>query len=172
MCCRNCCKGHASFHPDEKLEPASPGAICQQRQQLGVAPLSALFHQVCCPLATQEHRDAFLFGLRLMAIDGTAEDVPDTPTNARYFGGDGRAATAPFRKSVRSICVNAGRTRFVMPASGLTACPNGWAVCGCCARWAPACWPCGIAAFRVMICVPGAGNEKPTFSPVCQLTCS
>jgi hypothetical protein len=29
---------------------------------------------------------AFLFGLRLMAIDGTSEDVPDTEANAKAFG--------------------------------------------------------------------------------------
>jgi len=29
---------------------------------------------------------AFLFGLRVMAIDGTHEDVPDTPANAAAFG--------------------------------------------------------------------------------------
>ena len=29
---------------------------------------------------------AFRFGLRLMAIDGTVEDLPDTPENAAVFG--------------------------------------------------------------------------------------
>jgi len=74
------------LRPDDDLEPASAGAICQRRQQLGVAPLAALFHEVCQPLAIAETKDAFLFGLRLMAIDGTTEDVPDTAVNAAYFG--------------------------------------------------------------------------------------
>src|SRR5436853_551007 len=38
------------------------------------------------PIATSQTRGAFLFGLRLMAVDGTSEDVPDTPANAAYFG--------------------------------------------------------------------------------------
>ena len=46
----------------------------------------ALFRDICHPLATPETKDAFLFGLRLMAIDGTVEDVADTPANAGYFG--------------------------------------------------------------------------------------
>ena len=79
-------QGPRFLRPDDDLEPASAGAICQRRQQLGVAPLAALFREVCQPLATAETKDAFLFGLRLMAIDGTTEDVPDTAVNAAYFG--------------------------------------------------------------------------------------
>lgn len=65
-----------------------PGAsaICQRRQQLGVAPMVALYREVCRPMATPDTRDAFLFGLRLMAVDGTSEEVADTPANSRYFG--------------------------------------------------------------------------------------
>jgi hypothetical protein len=37
-------------------------------------------------MATSETPGAFLFGLRLMAVDGTVEDVPDTPANAAAFG--------------------------------------------------------------------------------------
>lgn len=37
-------------------------------------------------MATPETPGAFLFGLRLMAVDGTVEDVPDTPANAAAFG--------------------------------------------------------------------------------------
>jgi hypothetical protein len=45
-----------------------------------------LFRDVCHPLATPNTCDAYLFGLRLMAVDGTVEDVADTPANASYFG--------------------------------------------------------------------------------------
>src|SRR5437763_16979618 len=37
---------------------------------------------------------AFAFGLRLMAIDSTLEDVPDTPANAAFFGRLNEKATA------------------------------------------------------------------------------
>ena len=79
-------QGPRFLRPEEDLKPASAGAIWQRRQQVGVAPLAALFHEVCHPLATPATRDAFLFGFRLMAVDGTTEDVPDTPANAHYFG--------------------------------------------------------------------------------------
>jgi len=79
-------QGPRFLRPDEDLEAASASAICQRRQQLGVAPMVALVRAVCQPLATPDTRDAFLFGLRLMAIDGATEDVADTPANAAYFG--------------------------------------------------------------------------------------
>jgi hypothetical protein len=48
--------------------------------------LVALFQQICQPIATPQIRGAFLFGLRLMALDGVVVDVPDRPANAAYFG--------------------------------------------------------------------------------------
>lgn len=79
-------QGPRFLRPDDDLVPAGASAICQRRQQLGVAPMVALFREVCHPLATPATRDAFLGGWRLMAIDGTTEDVADTPLNAKYFG--------------------------------------------------------------------------------------
>jgi hypothetical protein len=70
--------------PDWRV--ANDSAIVYRRYQLGARPLVALFRRVCRPMATPKTPGAFLFGLRLMAIDGTVEDVPDTPQNARVFG--------------------------------------------------------------------------------------
>ena len=71
---------------DAKPIGSGASAICQRRQPLGVAPMVALYKEVGRPLATSETRDAFLFGLRLMGVDGTVEDVADTPANNGYFG--------------------------------------------------------------------------------------
>jgi len=57
-----------------------------RRKQLGVRLLRTLVNEFCVPLATEDTPGAFAFGLRLMAIDGTLEDVNDTPANAQYFG--------------------------------------------------------------------------------------
>lgn len=64
----------------------SKGALCQARYRLGARPLVELFRRVCEPLAAPSTPGAFLFGLRLMALDGTVLDVPDTPKNVRAFG--------------------------------------------------------------------------------------
>ena len=72
--------------PDPDYQVANASAISYRRYQVGARPLVALFHQVCQPLATPDTPGAFLVGLRLMALDGTTEDVPDTPANAVAFG--------------------------------------------------------------------------------------
>jgi hypothetical protein len=74
------------FGPDPDLALASKGAISQARYRLGARPVVALFHAVCRPLAMATTPGAFFCGLRLMAIDGTTEDVPDSPANERAFG--------------------------------------------------------------------------------------
>lgn len=79
-------QGPTFLRPEGPDLAASKGAISQRRQQLGVRPLVALFRMVCQPLATSHTPGAFLFGLRLMSLDGTIEDVADTPANAAYFG--------------------------------------------------------------------------------------
>jgi len=72
--------------PDPDYLVPNASAITYRRYQVGARPLVALFHQVCQPLASPDTPGAFLFGLRLMAIDGTTEDVPDTPANVTVFG--------------------------------------------------------------------------------------
>src|SRR5215208_2341623 len=61
-------------------------ALTQARQRLGPRPLRVLFHRLAGPVAAPTTPGAFLFGLRLMAVDGTTLDLPDTPANARLFG--------------------------------------------------------------------------------------
>jgi len=60
--------------------------LCEARQRLGVAPVRRLFDKVVRPLATPQTPGAFFKGLRLMGIDGTVQDAPDTPANAARFG--------------------------------------------------------------------------------------
>lgn len=69
-------------------DPLVPGdsAFSYRRYHLGARPLVDLFHTVCVPMTTPQTPGAFLFGLRLVAIDGTVEDVPDTKANLRAFG--------------------------------------------------------------------------------------
>jgi hypothetical protein len=79
-------KGLRYIWADENYQTANKSAICKARYRLGAKPAVELFHRVCKPMATKQTPGAFLFGLRLMAIDGTIEDVPDTPANAAFFG--------------------------------------------------------------------------------------
>lgn len=79
-------KGYRFIWPMQSPVPASKGAISQLRYEIGAKPLEILFHKVCVPMATPETEGAFLGDLRLMAIDGTVEDLADTPENVAAFG--------------------------------------------------------------------------------------
>jgi hypothetical protein len=79
-------RGLRLIWPDPSIRLPKDSAISYRRSQLGARPLVLLFHTICRPLATPQTRGAFLFGLRLMAIDGVVEDLPDTEANARAFG--------------------------------------------------------------------------------------
>src|SRR5512135_1462613 len=61
-------------------------AFSQARRRLGVAPLRHLFLETAGPMATHQTIGAFYRGWRLMGLDGTTLDLPDTPDNARTFG--------------------------------------------------------------------------------------
>lgn len=61
-------------------------ALSTRRQQLGSLPLQRLFERCCRVRATPETPGAFRFGLRVMALDSTIENVPDTAANAAAFG--------------------------------------------------------------------------------------
>jgi hypothetical protein len=61
-------------------------SITEARQRVGPQVMSRLFYQVVRPLGTAETAGAFLGRLRVMAVDGTVFDVPDSKANARVFG--------------------------------------------------------------------------------------
>jgi hypothetical protein len=85
-------------------------AITQARQRLGSRVMSQLFHQLVKPMATSETLGAFLNGLRIVVIDGSCFDVPDSEENARVFGRpSSRPGTiAAFPKVRLVILVEAG----------------------------------------------------------------
>ena len=69
-------------------------AITRARARLGPEPLRALFAVACRPLAGQADAEAFYRSWRLVAVDGTTFDVPDTVANAGFFGRPGSSRGA------------------------------------------------------------------------------
>ena len=72
----------------------STAAITRARARLGPEPLRALFAVVCQPMATEATAGAFYRRWRLVAVDGTTFDLPDTGANANFFGRPGSARGA------------------------------------------------------------------------------
>jgi hypothetical protein len=60
-----------------------PGAsaLAEARQRLGAEPLKVLFAKAARPLATAATRGAWYRHWRVMVMDGTCLDVPDSPAN-------------------------------------------------------------------------------------------
>ena len=134
-------QGPRFLRPEDDIVTASQGAICQRRRQLGIAPMVAVFHQVCQPVAPPDTRGAYLFGLRLVAIDGTKEDIADTPENARYFGrpASGRGDGA-FPQVLGVYLCECGTHAILMRGSGLARKRNILVADGCSAQFAQECW--------------------------------
>ena len=85
-------------------------AITQARQRVGSRVMSTLFHLVAHPVATLQTPGAFLQGMRLVGIDGTSVDIPDSPSNARVLGYPGSFAStrAAFPKMRLVLLVELG----------------------------------------------------------------
>src|SRR5262249_14598817 len=60
-------------------------SLCVARQRLGIAPMRHLFEHLVRPLAHPETPGAFSHGRRLVGLDATVYDVPDSPANAAAF---------------------------------------------------------------------------------------
>jgi len=83
-------------------------ALPKARQRVGVEPFTTIFDQIRGPAATPDTPGAFAFGLRLVSIDGTVLDIPDSADNDavfdRYAGRHGRAATPQVRLTMLIEC--------------------------------------------------------------------
>src|SRR5262249_15257636 len=81
---------HPSTAQPEPVESPFP----PPRQRLGFPPFRQLFEECARPMATHQSVGAFSRGWRLMGLDSTVLDLPDTPANARAFGRPGTARAA------------------------------------------------------------------------------
>jgi len=92
-------------------------AITQARQRLGARVMSDLFHHLVRPMATTETLGAFLNGLRIVVIDGTCFDVPDSEENARVFGRpSSRPGTVAAFPKVRLVILVEAGTHIIFDA--------------------------------------------------------
>lgn len=79
-------RGLRFIWPDPEYAVVKDSALSYRRYQMSPRVMVRLFRQICRPIATPATKGAFLFGYRLMAIDGTEETIPDTPANEAVFG--------------------------------------------------------------------------------------
>jgi hypothetical protein len=86
------------LQPDLASQVPVKSAFSYRREQLGPAPLEWLFALCARPQASEHTKGAFWKGMRLMAIDGTLDSVPDTQSNRAYFrySSDDEVSRSPF----------------------------------------------------------------------------
>jgi hypothetical protein len=83
-------------------------SLCTARQRLGVAPVQKLHAAVVRPLATYETPGAFYRRWRLVAMDSTVMDVPDSEANARFGRSSGSRGESAFPQVRKASLVELG----------------------------------------------------------------
>ena len=69
-----------------RWRPPNISSLARARTRLGADPLHMLFEQVAGPVGAPDAAGVFCCGLRVVSMDGSSTDVPDTKENDEYFG--------------------------------------------------------------------------------------
>lgn len=116
---KNLVEGLMSDLIPQKIRLITPtsSSFTEARQRVGAGVMARLFKLICTVRATKQTEGAFLRGLRLMSLDGSLFDVPDTDNNARVFGypGSRRGTRAAFPKARLVLLVESG-THLIVDA--------------------------------------------------------
>lgn len=92
-------------------------SLCRARARLGEDVLETEFRQVAGPLATRDTPGAWWRGLRLLALDGTQFDLPDSTSNGDTFDGPSTTGGVPFGfPQVRAVVLAEIGTHGVLDA--------------------------------------------------------
>jgi hypothetical protein len=75
--------------PAQRLRQSAPSAISQAHQRLGPEPLKLLYERLAIPIAEEQTRGDFYRLWRLVSLDGSTLDLPDTKENEAAFGRPG-----------------------------------------------------------------------------------
>jgi hypothetical protein len=117
--------GLRTTRDDVAAEIPVKSAFSYRREQLGSEVLEELFGRCAGPRATEETPGAFWKGMRLMALDGTRESVPDTHANreAFHYSTDDENSHSPFPQARVVLLVECG-THLICDAQ-ISSCREG-----------------------------------------------
>jgi hypothetical protein len=103
--CRHCYRQvYRWLLPFKRRDIPGRSTLCMARQRVGVAPPVRLAAAVVKLLADPAaNPGAFYRGMRLMALDGFVQDVPDHPANDRAFGRPGNQRSPGAFPQVRVV---------------------------------------------------------------------
>jgi hypothetical protein len=69
-----------------RWKPPNISSLSRGRGKLGPEPLKSIFLQVAGPTAEEGAPGAFCRGLRVVSVDGSVTDLPDSAANHAFFG--------------------------------------------------------------------------------------
>lgn len=92
-------------------------SISKARDRLGPEVMRLLFGRVAGPVGSPDTAGVFWRGLRLVAVDGTTLDVPDSAANTETFGRPSNTAGGGAYPQVRLVAVAECGTRAVLDAA-------------------------------------------------------
>ena len=82
-------EGLRSVDPSLPIVVPQKSAFSKARERVGSLPLQRLFEETAVPMAVPSTPGAWYRRWRLMSLDGSTMEVPDTPANNAYFGRPG-----------------------------------------------------------------------------------
>ena len=86
-----------------RWRPPNISSLARARTRLGADPLHMLFDAVAGPVGADDAAGVFCCGLRVVSMDGSSTDVPDTKDNDEYFGRPSNATRAGAFPQVRWV---------------------------------------------------------------------
>ena len=82
-------EGLRAMDPSVPIVVPQKSAVAKARERVGSEPLRRLFEETAIPMASPQTKGAWYRRWRLMSMDGSTIEVPDTQENDRYFGRPG-----------------------------------------------------------------------------------
>ena len=142
-----------------RWRPPNISSLARGRGKLGPAPVRFLFEQVTGPIGDGSAPGVSCCGLRVISIDGSTSDVPDSEANDEHFGRPSNQARDGAFRQVRWLAA---------AESGTGSLPgHRWARTGTASRpWPATCWTRAASAGdadprRPQVPVLGAGAGVP-----------
>ena len=100
-----------------RWRPPNISSLSRARTRLGADPLHMLFDEVAGPVGAPDAAAVFCCGLRVVSMDGSTTDVPDSTANAEYFGRPSNATRDGAFPQVRWIvAAESGPGELIGPA--------------------------------------------------------
>jgi hypothetical protein len=100
-----------------RWRPPNISSLARARTRLGADPLHMLFDEVAGPVGADDAVGVFCCGLRVVSIDGSTTDVPNSKKNAEYFGRPSNATRAGGFPQVRWLAAAESGTGALVGAT-------------------------------------------------------